>query len=440
VVSIARLVCSLIIIGSSILGLTLTAPVTCYADSSHLADDLRAVRARMDAADAAGKWDDERATTLEYLRLAPDNPRLLLRLALVEIRRGAMPAARDALDKFISLGLAFDASKEPEIAVVLTQPMFSRQAGILRRREKQVGKPRLVAALGQQPIVAEGIGFDLQNHRLLISTVATRAILEVDLKSGSSRAILTEAAAGGLFGIAIDNDGRSLWAAEASGPGIPRSEGGPGSTALVRVDLATGRIVKRLSLAPDEATRHQLNDVAVARDHTVFVADALSGEVYRLVPGSDHLEVLVPKGNLLSAQGMVITPDQQSLIVADYATGLHRVNLRTGGISLVHSRVHAALVGIDGLVRCGDALIATQNGTSPERVLQITLTVATNTVESIRVLAQGVTNMHDITLGSCHDNRYTYISGSQWANFDPDGKPRSSVFPSVAVMELTIRQ
>jgi streptogramin lyase len=235
--------------------------------------------------------------------------------------------------------------------------------------------------------------------------------------------------------MAIDANLGVLWIAEASGPGIPGSDG-LAATSLIQMELSTGHIRRRFTLPADTSGPHQLNDVAVARNHTVFVADAQSGEVYRLAPGADQMELLVPKGTLLSAQGMVVAPDQRALFVADYGTGLHRIDLRTGVVSSLPSRRPAALVGIDGLVACGDSLFATQNGTSPQRILQIHLNPAARAVESVRIVAEGGQGVDDITLRACDAGQLRYISNSQWANYKPDGSPRGSNFASVTIGEL----
>lgn len=364
----------------------------------------------------------------ERLTLAPDNPRVLLELAQVRAKRGEIGEARELLDRFALLGLDFDAARYPALTGIpgLPEPLSSAPP------PKGLISPRTVATLdGSGLMIAEGVATDPGHGRTLVSTVAARSLYAIDDDGRASR-ILSSDPAGGLFGMAVDSRRGKLWVAEASAPDIPGS--GPESrTALVAIDLRSGRLLQRLSLPG--AKGHSLNDVTVGPDHSVYAADARSGEIYRLAPGNRRLSVLVPSGWFGSTQGLAVTPDGKSLIVADYASGLYRVDLRSGAIHRLRAPSPAAMVGIDGLARCGGSLIATQNGIAPERVLRIALDGRGRAIRSVSVLAQGA-GVHDITLGACSSGRFRYVADSQWQSAGnpagPLAKPK--------LMELDLRR
>jgi hypothetical protein len=421
----------------TVLVLTLAAQAT--AHTRPLADELRESRAQADASEKIQDWRQAEASLNECLRLAPDNPGLLIRLARADIGLGAIEDARRTLERYATLGMTFDASKQEEIAALLATPQLARVAASMRENARVIGHPRLVAALGRGPIVAEGIAFDPIGQRLLVSAVAARTIYAVHRGGGIERFLAAGASVAGLFGMAIDAGNGMLWVAEAAGPGIPGNNQ-IAATALIGIELVTGKISRRLSVPQDGISTHQLNDVVVASDHTVFAADAEAGEIYRLAPAGERLDVFVAKGHIWSAQGMVISEDGSSLIIADYGTGLRRVDLKTRAITLLHSRAPAALVGIDGLTVCDGALIATQNGTTPERILQIRLDARADSIRSVRVLAQNSPGVHDITLGTCTDHRYLYLSNSQWEDFNANGDPVAANYSPAAIMQLSPRR
>jgi sugar lactone lactonase YvrE len=159
-------------------------------------------------------------------------------------------------------------------------------------------------------------------------------------------------------------------------------------------------------------------------DGTVYVADS-TGAILRLRPRAEAtLETLLAPGALASPQGMAVTPDGRALIVVDYSSGLHRIDLATGASVRLGAPPGASLIGVDGLTRDGDALYAIQNGVAPQRVLRLTLNPAWTAIEGVEVIAANLPEMDEPTTGLVHDGGLVFVSRSQWSDFDEDGAPK----------------
>jgi hypothetical protein len=100
-----------------------------------------------------------------------------------------------------------------------------------------------------------------------------------------------------------------------------------------------------------------------------------------------------------------------------------------------------ALSGIDGLYLFGRTLIATQNGTSPERVVRFELDRSLSHVESESILERATPTLGDPTHGVIVDGRFYYIANSGWDTMDEHGKPKEGTTMSEAfVMRVDLNK
>jgi hypothetical protein len=79
-----------------------------------------------------------------------------------------------------------------------------------------------------------------------------------------------------------------------------------------------------------------------------------------------------------------------------------------------------ALEGIDGLYWTKTGLIATQNGTSPERIVRFPLS-ADNRVSGFEALEANWPGLGDPTHGVLVGNNFYYIVNSGWDRVGDDG-------------------
>jgi sugar lactone lactonase YvrE len=63
---------------------------------------------------------------------------------------------------------------------------------------------------------------------------------------------------------------------------------------------------------------HGFNDIALARDGTVYVTDSTQGAIYRLERGAGKLERWVQDDRMTVPNGIVLSPDDKRLYVAHW--------------------------------------------------------------------------------------------------------------------------
>lgn len=225
---------------------------------------------------------------------------------------------------------------------------------------------------------------------------------------------------GGIYGLALDAARGRLWATTAAGPTCEGYDpADSGRTALLAYDLRAGKRLTRVEL-PRDGAKHVLGDLTLGRDGTVYLTESLGGGVYRLRLGAITLDTLAPSGTFRSPQMPVLALDGRRLLIPDYPRGLAALDIASGRVAWLAKPRTLASGGIDGLYRVGRHLVAIQNGTSPHRILELTLDPGETRVESWRVLEQASEWLGEPNHGvRVRDDLY-FIGNSGWDRVGDD--------------------
>lgn len=279
----------------------------------------------------------------------------------------------------------------------------------------------------RRDLLIEGVAFDA--GRWFVSAIAGRTILRV--QDGRLVPFLKpDGETGAIFGLAVDAPRGLLWAAEAWGKNLP---GGAGAnrTGLLKVSLADGRVLGRYP-APDAT---MFGDVVVDPAGAVYASDGSTGAIWILPPGdTTPRRVSQPKA-ATSAQGMVLCP-LDVMVMSDYATGLHRVELGDGSSTPVTGEMKVA--GIDAMVatdrRDKVEVLATYNGDAPHRLLRLTISADCRRLEKVETLIRGGP-LSDVALIALGPGGLGVIANSQWAGWTAEGT-RNATDPGPATVAL----
>lgn len=403
--------------------------IAAAAPESRLEQYFR-LRAEGAKAAQAGDLPGAEAKLEAAMALYPAAPGPFIRLARVEVAAGKPLEAIAHLAAYARLGLTWNVAGDPALKALADRPDFAPVAARLKANAEPVGAPQEIATLGVGGEVFEGLV--RVDGGWVMSSVAGRSLVRRDADGSMTTLLSPDAETGGLFGMAYDAREKVLWVAESRGPGIPGSTG-EARTGLLKVSVPTGGVLARY-IVPDDGARHQLGDVTLGHDGTIYASDGVGAVIYRLKPGATRLEAFVTSREMASPQGMAVCPGADAMVVADYSSGLHRIDLKTGALTPVGG-LRAALAGTDGLFRIPHdfnmrnasplpmALIATQNGVTPARVLFLRLSPDCDELEDLSVLASGHPGMDDLTLGAFGEGAIVFIAASGWAGYGGDGKP-----------------
>ena len=344
---------------------TLLFTVTIAADRARIDESRRLVAEARQAYQAK-----DYPVFLEKVRAAsdlrPTQPTLRYYLAAAQALAGKTDDAIESLEHIASMGMVYTPENEPDFAALAESPRFQRVVERFRCNARPQGTGRVAARLNQAGIIPEGLARDERRDVFFLSSVKNGDIWRITPRSASR---LVEGYPLAIMGLAFDPKRNVIWAAAA---GLPEREGlkpeDEGRGALIAVDGKSGKIVHELEVPGPDA--HLIGDIAISPRGDVVATDSRSNEVYRIHNG---LVTIFTSGPFVSLQGIAWSPDARSIYVADYSQGIFRIDEGTGDARLLATPPGQTLLGIDGIYFADErVLIAVQNGTNPNRILQLT--------------------------------------------------------------------
>jgi len=349
----------------------------------------------------------------------------------------------EELERLAAEGVTYDVDADSQLTLVRSAARGSEIKRRLLANLAPVGTFSPVATLPEADFVAEGIIWDARRGRLLVSSIRHRRIDAVRRDGTVSRFIdLTRDSAWSPLGLAIDASRNRLWVATEWTPmAIGANQADSGRTAVLRYDLALGKLQARFELPRDRGP-HEPGDIAVGSSGDLFVSDGRGGVVYVIRDGSSSLDTLVRTGSLVSPQGLAPDADGQRVFVADYALGIVAIDRRTGAVQQLPRPRNVAANGVDGLILHGDRLIGVQNGVTPNRVVAFNLDATHSRILSAQTFARDTARIREPTHLVAVGDEIFYVANGGFGLYDERGALRSGVTqvpPVIARLRLTPR-
>lgn len=377
----------------------------------------RDYRLEAEAAYARKDYAQAQAALTDALRLRPDSPRYLHMLAAASTLAGDAPGALAALNRIADLGVAVATDRDRDFAALQGTPELRRVQERFADNRTPRGEVHTWAELPGRSGIIEGITYRAKTGELFFGDVYHRCIWRRDRDGRVARYSAEDEELFGVFGLAFDEPRAVLWAATTAVPEIQGYENDMKDVAgLAEFNLVTSEL-KRVVLLPVDGREHGVGDLVVAADGTVYATDSMSPIIWQLAPGAEEFEIVVDSPLFGSLQGIIL--EGRTLIVADYSNGLFSVDLDRREVQAIPTPKTTTLVGLDGVVAVPGGVVATQNGTDPQRVLHIALSPDFKSIVSVTVLASGQPELRDVSLLTLVDSVPTVITSAGWAGYEP---------------------
>jgi hypothetical protein len=140
-----------------------------------------------------------------------------------------------------------------------------------------------------------------------------------------------------------------------------------------------------------------------------------------------------------SPGGLALSAGGAFLYVADWTVGLAVVDVRTGALQWLAAPAGATTLGIDGLRRHGNSLVAIQNGVQPARVQRFDLGPDGHTLAAAETLERARADYDEPTLGALVGPELWYVANSHWPRFAEDGSlPAGTTLDPTLVLRLPL--
>jgi hypothetical protein len=392
------------------------------------AAELDSLLVQFDSVVKSGDMHARLRLLLTYKDFLHDAPRAILSTAHAYAAVGDSAGALSALREYAGLGVSNEDLLSGEDQKFES---FSRSAAFqdilkeLARNKQPLARGERRVDLAEPGFVPEDIAYDERSGTFLLTSVLEKKILRLT-ETGREKVFALSPSGWPMFAVKIDAGNRLVWATEVAVDGLaPAPKKDWGHSALLCFDLMTGELKKRIE-GPSQA---ELGDLVLTKDGTPIVCDGKKGGIYKLV--NDTLKRL-DRGDFISPQTIALTPDKNKLLVPDYERGVGILDLISGEVLWLKNGVGAPLSGVDGLYSYGEYIILTQNGVTPERVVELRLDDLFTRVVSSRIIEKGTISLGDPTHGVVVGHWFYYIANSGWDLLSDSGelKPGAKFTPA----------
>lgn len=344
-------------------------------------------------------------------------PRAVLQLMSAESFAQKPDEALRSFAQFVAMG-----QSDPEVLQaksfdpLRSLPRFQSIYAGMAANAAHKATAREVFRLQATARIPEDIDYDPETRLFYISTVLGKQILQVDM-AGRTKLFASAPDQWPMMALRVDSRRRVLWATEAALTEFAAAAKEDwGRSAVLQYDLRSGKLLHRVEGPPKAA----LGDMALAANGDPIVSDGEHGGVYRVNRYTLGFE-RIDSGDFVSPQTPAALPDGTHLLVPDYVRGLGMLDLNTRQVEWFPMEGKHALTGIDGLYALGNTLIATQNGTSPERVVRFALNTPKTRVLSESIIERATPTLGDPTHGVVVGGYFYYIANSGWDVLDQHG-------------------
>ena len=269
----------------------------------------------------------------------------------------------------------------------------------------------------------------MDNGDILLGSVREKKIIRVDPEGSKIDLVKTEYS---VLGMQVDPTNGLLWAATAAMPEmLDYNPADKGKSLIMQIDPSSGVVIQGLEY--DEGTI--IGDLAIDKESRIWLSNSLEPTLGRdNTDTTDFTGAFIRKqfdlsNGFFNLQGLALNEDEKFLYLADYITGIHRIDIETDDVVKVFAPEEILLKGIDGLYYYKNTLIAIHNGVKPYRIMQYFLDDTGQHILFGRVINQGGPSLGEPTLGQVKDGYFYYLANSPWIAYDEGELDLSKVKP-----------
>lgn len=389
---------------------------------------FQSLRDRVRQARNSKNWAANLQAARDLEQFLNESPSSLLESARAEMHAGNVNEAFRKVQQFVRMGQSTDLLEaSEEFATLRGTPHYAEITKGMAQNRAPISIASTAFQLSDSALLAEDLDYDPAAKRFFITSVREKKIVLADA-SGAIHDFAKAPDDWPMLAIKIDPSRSIVWATEVAMQGFlfaPKPDWG--RSAVLRFELKTGRLLRRIEGPRGSA----LGDMVLTANGDAIVSDGEGGGVYKVLAEGDRLD-RVDAGDFISPQTPAMHPNGKQVFVPDYVRGIGLLDLATRQVRWISTEERFALSGIDGLYLDHGALLAVQNGTSPERVVSFPMNSAMTGIASETIFERSTDTLGDPTHGAIVDHDFYYIANSGWDVIDDQGnlKPNAKLSPA----------
>jgi hypothetical protein len=417
-------------------------PVIASAQTDSLAAVARADYREALAAWRGGDIESAREKLVHAATVWPTQAAYLHAAASASARLSDTASAVQWLNRVADLGQWREVRGDEDFAPVLGAPAIEAAIARLEVNHLPLARSRVAFTFPDSTFFAEGIDVDTIRREWFLGSIRHGRVVRVD-STGRARSFAAGTVLDAVFGVRVDAARRRLWVTTRSTPlQVGLRPGSPERASILVFSLDDESLLARVTL-PDDGLSHTLGDLALAPDGAAYITDSEQPVLFRASYAAETgivLEQFLQHRLFRSLQGVAFSDDAKTAYLADYSHGILAVDLATRAVREVPASAGLSTLGIDGLTFWHGSLIGIQNGSSPPRIVRLTLSPQGDQVEHLDVIDRHLPVADEPTNATRLGDRLYYIGNSQWSQYAEDGqlKPGARlVAPAILELPLT---
>jgi hypothetical protein len=421
-----------IIIAIALVSATLITSASDLQQSPSASDQLQEIQERLKQAHASKDTASYLLVAQKMRGLLNGAPRSIAQLMLAQAVAGKTEDALHSFAEFIQMGQSNEAIlRSPELDALRASPQYPAiHTAMLANQSSQSTAVKAFDLMAAS--IPEDLDFDPSTQFFYFTSVLRKQIVAVNMRGGQ-RIFAPAPDNWPMMALKIDSQRRILWATEVAIDGFSNSPRDAwGRSAIILFDLKSHKVLHRIEGPPHTA----LGDMTLTPEGDAVVSDGDGGGIYLVHRETQQIERL-DSGDFISPQTPAMLPGGHSILIPDYVRGIAILDIATRHVSWIPMEGRYALNGIDGLYLSGHALLATQNGTSPERVVRFDLDASLARITSQSIIERATPTLGDPTHGVIVDGYFYYIANSGWDTLDEHGNRKSGAPPADALVMRT---
>lgn len=359
----------------------------------------------------------------DFLKGQPDDPAALFNLALDYAAIGEGERAIGLLEKMAEAHTGMDpqGGAARGFRSIAMDPRFVALVAKIRNENSPVVRSTPAYLIGERDLAPEGIAFDPVEKKFYVSSLAKDKIVCIHPDgSASDFKASKQDGLGDSLGMKVDAKRHILWVVSDSFKAGPKES----PAGVFQYDLKSGALRFKHQL-PGGAPGF-LNDVALTSTGEAFASNTATGEVFRMRPDRDGLELFLPAGSVPQANGVAVSNDDRVLFVAGWI-GVARVEIATKQFRLLAKPRNISDAGLDGVYFYKGSLVGIQNpDLHPGRIVRYFLNSTWDTIERAEVL-ETYNPIFDVpTTATIVDDSLFFMANTQLEKYfqeNPGSKP-----------------
>lgn len=359
----------------------------------------------------------EAMETIDEIR--PNNPMVVYNLAGAYALNGRKIRSIQKLNQLLLMDATYDFQQNEDFDNIRRNKGYEELIALQAKLNRVEEHDEVFRIIDAGEIHPESFVV-MDNGDILLGSIREKKIIRVDPDGNKIDLVKTEYA---VLGMHIDSANGLLWAATAALPEmLDYNPADKGKSLIMQIDPTSGEVIQGLEY--DEGTI--IGDLAIDKESRIWLSNSLEPTLGRdNTDTTDFTGAFIRKqfdlsNGFFNLQGLALNEDEKYLYLADYITGIHRIDTETDDVVKVFAPEEILLKGIDGLYYYENSLIAIHNGVKPYRVMQYFLDETGQYILFGRVINQGGPSLGEPTLGQVKDGYFYYLANSPWIAYNED--------------------